>query len=440
MTSCTWDYVTSTPANKSYTLMLCCFVFFIPLAIISFCYLCMFLAIRRASRDIQRLGVQVRKSTLMQQQTIRTEWKLAKIASVVIIVFVLSWSPYGGILSPYSKAVPAVIAKASAIYNPLIYAIIHSKYRDTLAEHVPCLHFLRQAPKKDCLSVSNSECSFRDSVFSRQSSVSKNTKFHRVWSDVELEPVDLQHHHGPSLRTSLSLGVLGRTRESRGTLDQNQTRTNRQTRSSASLEQAAFTECRPSVNTERCGHNFLPQPPDQPVKMAAAAAAATTNTAAATPLHDTSTGGSVTPEHCNALPNNNDNDQEVEEEEEEEVEEEEEEEEAACEDSPEGSQRQQNRQQHHIGDRSDSSSSSSSSHEQPRPIETSPEPAVDNAGLSPQSDRREIPAAARSPAAGCRAREEEGGVYGGKAGEHARQGRVLLDLKKKNNNNFKRLE
>ena len=50
MTSCTWDYVTSTPANKSYTLMLCCFVFFIPLGIISYCYLCMFLAIRSAGR------------------------------------------------------------------------------------------------------------------------------------------------------------------------------------------------------------------------------------------------------------------------------------------------------------------------------------------------------------------------------------------------------
>lgn len=53
MTSCTWDYVTSTPANKSYTLMLCCFVFFIPLGIISYCYLSMFLAIRQASRYIQ---------------------------------------------------------------------------------------------------------------------------------------------------------------------------------------------------------------------------------------------------------------------------------------------------------------------------------------------------------------------------------------------------
>ncbi|KAM3600140.1 uncharacterized protein V6R79_018410 [Siganus canaliculatus] len=222
MTSCTWDYVTSTPANKSYTLMLCCFVFFIPLGIISYCYLCMFLAIRQTSRDVEKLGSQVRKSTLIQQQSIKTEWNLAKIAFVVIIVFVLSWSPYacvtliawagyGSILNPYSKAVPAVIAKASAIYNPFIYAIIHSKYRDTLAEKVPCLHFLSQAPRRDCISVSHSESSFRDSMLSRQSSVSK-TKFHRVsslsttdthlWSDVELDPI------GHCLRSSYSLGTL----------------------------------------------------------------------------------------------------------------------------------------------------------------------------------------------------------------------------------------
>uniref|UniRef100_A0A8C7SAY4 Opsin 4xa n=1 Tax=Oncorhynchus mykiss TaxID=8022 RepID=A0A8C7SAY4_ONCMY len=192
MTSCTWDYVTSTPANRSYTLMLCIFVFFIPLGIISYCYLCMFLAIRTASRDMEKLGSQVRKSTLIQQQSIKTEWKLAKIAFVVIIVYVMSWSPYASVtliawagygraLSPYSKAVPAVIAKASAIYNPFIYAIIHSKYRDTLAEKVPCLHFLAQPLRKGCISMSNSESSFRDPMLSRQSSTSK-TKFHKVSS------------------------------------------------------------------------------------------------------------------------------------------------------------------------------------------------------------------------------------------------------------------
>uniref|UniRef100_A0A3P9H9G9 Opsin 4xa n=1 Tax=Oryzias latipes TaxID=8090 RepID=A0A3P9H9G9_ORYLA len=223
MTSCTWDYVTATPSNKSYTLMLCCFVFFIPLGIISYCYLCMFLAIRHTSRDVTQLGSQVRKSTLIQQQSIRTEWKLAKIAFVVIIVFVLSWSPYAcvtliawagyaSILNPYSKAVPAVIAKASAIYNPFIYAITHSKYRETLAEKVPCLHFLAPSPKRNCISMSHSRSSVRDSMLSRQSSVSTKN-FQRVsslsttetvWSDVELDPIEQMD----SLKSSYSLQAL----------------------------------------------------------------------------------------------------------------------------------------------------------------------------------------------------------------------------------------
>uniref|UniRef100_A0A3Q3MSL4 Opsin 4xb n=1 Tax=Mastacembelus armatus TaxID=205130 RepID=A0A3Q3MSL4_9TELE len=94
MTSCTWDYVTYTMANRSYTMMLCCFVFFIPLGIIFYCYLLMFIAIQKTSREVERLGTQVRKSTLIQQRSIRSEWKLAKIAFVVIVVYVLSWSPY----------------------------------------------------------------------------------------------------------------------------------------------------------------------------------------------------------------------------------------------------------------------------------------------------------------------------------------------------------
>lgn len=43
-------------------------------------------------------------------------------------MFLLCFSR-GNSLTPYSKSVPAVIAKASAVYNPIIYAIIHPRYR-----------------------------------------------------------------------------------------------------------------------------------------------------------------------------------------------------------------------------------------------------------------------------------------------------------------------
>ncbi|XP_051952124.1 opsin 4xb isoform X1 [Xyrauchen texanus] len=198
MTSCTWDYTSPSPANRSYTMMLCCFVFFIPLAIILFCYLFMFLSVRQASRDLERLNS-------VKQQSMRSEWRLAKIAAVIIVVYVLSWAPYAcvtliawaghaNILNPYSKTLPAVIAKSSAIYNPFIYAIVHTKYRATLAEKIPGLSCLSRS-QKDCLSSStNSDISVQDTSMSRQSSVSKN-KLHTtkgnscimVMGDVELD-------------------------------------------------------------------------------------------------------------------------------------------------------------------------------------------------------------------------------------------------------------
>lgn len=45
-------------------------------------------------RDVESLGTQVRNTAMAQQQSITKEWKLAKVAFVVIVVYVLSWSPY----------------------------------------------------------------------------------------------------------------------------------------------------------------------------------------------------------------------------------------------------------------------------------------------------------------------------------------------------------
>nr|BBM90125.1 melanopsin 4x2 [Misgurnus anguillicaudatus] len=181
MTSCTWNYVSPSPANRSYTMMLCCFVFFIPLAIILYCYLFMFLSVRKVGRDLERLS---QKSGFGKQQSMRSEWKLAKIAAVVIVVYVLSWAPYAcitlvawagyaNILTPYSKTLPAIIAKASTIYNPFIYAIAHNKYRATLAEKVPGLSFLSRVQKNGGLASSTNSDTL-DSNFSRQPSVYTN--------------------------------------------------------------------------------------------------------------------------------------------------------------------------------------------------------------------------------------------------------------------------
>nr|XP_046242292.1 opsin 4xb [Scatophagus argus] len=254
MTSCTWDYVSHTLANRSYTMMLCCFVFFIPLGIIFYCYLLMFLAIRKTSREVERLGTQVRKSTLIQQKSIRSEWKLAKIAFVVIVVYVLSWSPYAcvtliswaghaNILSPYSKAVPAIIAKASTIYNPFIYAIIHNKYRMTLAEKFPCLRFLSPTPRKECISSSISESSFRDSIISRQSTASR-THFISPCTDMVLRDVEMEslgRKSADSFRSMSSYGQSYRGRSCKKRLEHDTTETRKAMKHPSTMNESSHT-------------------------------------------------------------------------------------------------------------------------------------------------------------------------------------------------------
>ncbi|NP_001122071.1 melanopsin isoform 2 [Mus musculus] len=152
LTSCSWDYMTFTPQVRAYTMLLFCFVFFLPLLIIIFCYIFIFRAIRETGRACEGCG----ESPLRQRrqwQRLQSEWKMAKVALIVILLFVLSWAPYSTvalvafagyshILTPYMSSVPAVIAKASAIHNPIIYAITHPKYRVAIAQHLPCLGVL----------------------------------------------------------------------------------------------------------------------------------------------------------------------------------------------------------------------------------------------------------------------------------------------------------
>uniref|UniRef100_UPI00398E784D melanopsin-A n=1 Tax=Pristiophorus japonicus TaxID=55135 RepID=UPI00398E784D len=160
MTSCTWDYMTFTPSVRAYTMLLFCFVFFIPLGIIIYCYIFIFRAILSSNRDIEKIGGNTNKESQKRYQRITNEWKMAKIALIVILLYVISWSPYSivaltafagyaSFLTPYMNSVPAVIAKASAIHNPIIYAITHPKYRMAIAKYIPVLRCLLRLSHKD---------------------------------------------------------------------------------------------------------------------------------------------------------------------------------------------------------------------------------------------------------------------------------------------------
>ncbi|XP_067996130.1 melanopsin isoform X3 [Melanerpes formicivorus] len=184
LTSCSWDYMTFTPSFRAYTMLLFCFVFFIPLIAIIYSYVFIFEAIKKANRSIQTFGCKHgNKESQKQYQRMKNEWKMAKIALIVILLYVISWSPYSvvalvafagysHILTPFVNSIPAVIAKASVIHNPIIYAIIHPKYRTAIATYVPWLRPLLRVSPKDSQTFSSYPSSRRATVTSQSSETS----------------------------------------------------------------------------------------------------------------------------------------------------------------------------------------------------------------------------------------------------------------------------
>jgi len=169
-TSCSWDYMSFTAVVRTYTILLFVFVFFFPLALIASCYFAIFRAVRRAGQEVEKLNC---GETNKAYERLRSEWRMAKVALGVILLFIVSWSPYSAValtatagyahlLTPYMNSVPAVIAKASAIHNPIIYAITHPKYRAAIGRYFPLLRTVLRLREKDLhLSFSSSAASSR---------------------------------------------------------------------------------------------------------------------------------------------------------------------------------------------------------------------------------------------------------------------------------------
>ncbi|NXL84151.1 OPN4A protein, partial [Alectura lathami] len=188
LTSCSWDYMTFTPSVRAYTMLLFCFVFFIPLIAIIYSYVFIFEAIKKANKSIQTFGCKHGNKELQKQyQRMKNEWKLAKIALIVILFYVISWSPYSVVaLVAFAgmNSVPAVIAKASAIHNPIIYAITHPKYRTAIATYIPCLGSLLRVSPRESRSFSSYPSSRRATITSQSSQTSGLQKGNRRLSSI----------------------------------------------------------------------------------------------------------------------------------------------------------------------------------------------------------------------------------------------------------------
>ena len=86
---------------------------------------------------------------------------------MAIAAFVLSWSPYCFVsiiatirgtntLTPGEAEIPDLLAKASVIYNPIVYTAMNDKFRASLPHVIPCFRYCFRDYRSSVISRSNS--------------------------------------------------------------------------------------------------------------------------------------------------------------------------------------------------------------------------------------------------------------------------------------------
>ncbi|XP_065212625.1 rhodopsin-like [Planococcus citri] len=154
MTACGTDYLTKTWLSRSYILAYAVFVYFGPLLIIIWAYSYIVKAVSAHEKNMREQAKKMNVSSLRSGgnddgKSQSAEIKLAKVALMTISLWFMAWTPYliinfSGIfellsISPLFTIWGSVFAKANAVYNPIVYAISHPKYRIALKKKIPVL-------------------------------------------------------------------------------------------------------------------------------------------------------------------------------------------------------------------------------------------------------------------------------------------------------------
>lgn len=149
-TSCTFDFLTRSFNIRLYVLLIFTVHFVIPLLAIITSYIMIYRAILQHNHEFSRASRVYGETDLplTVQQTkkgVSYEAKIARVSLIVISVFCLSWTPYASIallgafgklsqVTRLSAGISCMLAKFSTVCNPLIYALLHPKFRNKLLD------------------------------------------------------------------------------------------------------------------------------------------------------------------------------------------------------------------------------------------------------------------------------------------------------------------
>ena len=133
--SCTFDYVSEDISAKFYLLFIVLTGFALPLTVIVGCYIYIYRRLHTYSRGFRKQSNADSPRSVSKYSEVR----MVKIGMTIVIMFTAAWSPYAVIslaaafgdvkITPWLQCMAGLFAKASAIYNPVLYSISHPYFR-----------------------------------------------------------------------------------------------------------------------------------------------------------------------------------------------------------------------------------------------------------------------------------------------------------------------
>ena len=167
LTSCSFDYISKNDSNKIVIISMFIGGFFLPLILIALFYILIVLILRKneiyltyqirhtnsnrnehsrrssLNPEIAKLcTIENHNATNASSIYMKREIKLIKMVGIIIFMFIIAWTPYAVVtlaaqlgtnieayINPYTTSLPALFAKTSSVYNPLIYSLKNKDFR-----------------------------------------------------------------------------------------------------------------------------------------------------------------------------------------------------------------------------------------------------------------------------------------------------------------------
>jgi len=165
--SCSYDFIAPDWNSKSFILFAYIANYFTPLAMIAYFYSHIVRAVvvheKTLKEQAKKMNVDRLRAGGDKEES--NEFKIAKVAVTNVLLWFCIWTPYATVssfpslgaahlLTPVVAAVPGFAAKLASCLNPLVYAVSHPKFREAMAQELPCCGIGVKRKEEDCNTVS----------------------------------------------------------------------------------------------------------------------------------------------------------------------------------------------------------------------------------------------------------------------------------------------